>query len=52
MSIDFGGTANYIAYDDVTFGSITPGVPEPSTYALMALGLAGIGLVTRRRRSA
>lgn len=52
MSIDFGGTANYIAYDDVTFGSITPGVPEPSTYALMALGLAGIGLVTRRRKSA
>lgn len=24
-SIDFGGTANYIAYDDVTFGSATPG---------------------------
>lgn len=52
MSIDFGGTANYIAYDDVTFGSITPGVPEPSTYALMALGLVGISLVTRRRRNA
>lgn len=51
MSIDFGGTANYIAYDDVTFGSITPGVPEPSTYALMALGLAGVGFMARRRKA-
>ena len=26
-------------------------IPEPSTYALMALGLAGIALVARRRRA-
>ncbi|MFZ4652601.1 MAG: MHFG family PEP-CTERM protein [Rubrivivax sp.] len=28
-----------------------PPIPEPSTYALMALGLAVVGLVTRRRRA-
>lgn len=42
------------------FGTITtvmnvagtvPSVPEPSTYALMALGMVGIGLVARRRRA-
>ena len=26
-------------------------VPEPETYALMLLGLAGIGVVARRRRA-
>lgn len=50
-SIDFGGTANRVAFDNITFGSDVPVIPEPSTYALMALGLAGIGLATRRRRS-
>ena len=27
-----------------------PAIPEPSTYALLALGLAGIAVMTRRRR--
>ncbi|HND56372.1 MAG TPA: hypothetical protein PLV92_28335, partial [Pirellulaceae bacterium] len=30
-SISFAGTANYIVFDDVTFGSTVPGVPEPTT---------------------
>ncbi|MBE2243829.1 MAG: PEP-CTERM sorting domain-containing protein [Burkholderiaceae bacterium] len=51
MSINFGGTANYTAYDNITFGADVPVIPEPSSYALMALGLAGIGLATRRRRN-
>lgn len=52
-SINFGGTANETGYDNITFGSATPvaSVPEPSTYALMALGLAGIGFVARRRKA-
>jgi hypothetical protein len=49
-SINFGGTANQTGYDNITFGSDVPVIPEPSTYALMALGLAGIGLVARRRQ--
>lgn len=44
-SISFDGSSGHTAFDDVT---ITP-VPEPTTYALMMLGLAGIGMVARRR---
>jgi hypothetical protein len=51
-SIDFGGVANQTGFDDVTFGSATPAIPEPSTYALMALGLGALGFVARRRKAA
>lgn len=40
------GEGNTFAVDNI---AVTP-VPEPGTYALMALGLAGVVLVARRRR--
>jgi PEP-CTERM motif len=31
--------------------TVTPGVPEPSTWAMMILGFAGIGFMAYRRKS-
>jgi hypothetical protein len=53
-SVDFGGTGNQIAFDNITFGSDVPvGVvtPEPGTTALLGIGLAGATLLRRRRRA-
>jgi hypothetical protein len=51
-SVIFAGVANQIGFDNVTFGSRNPNiVPEPSTYALLATGLAALVLVSRRRRA-
>ena len=55
QSAVFGGSANYIGFDNITIGSATPGggVPEPSTWALMGLGFAGLAFAGyRSRRSA
>jgi hypothetical protein len=48
-SIDFSGTANYVVFDNITFGAATPPppVPEPGTYAMLGLGLAGIAAFRR-----
>jgi hypothetical protein len=53
MSIDFGGTANQVAFDDITIGSSTPGkIPEPASLLLFGSGLLGLGWLRRRRRTA
>lgn len=63
-SVTFSGVAFDFLIDNITFGSLSPRtiavtpppvepptnpIPEPSTYALMLLGLAGLGVVARRR---
>ena len=54
-SVSFEGVANQIVFDDVTFGSSTPGTvtPEPASMTLLATGLVGVfGAARRRRKSA
>ncbi|PZO91561.1 MAG: PEP-CTERM sorting domain-containing protein [Sphingomonas sanxanigenens] len=55
-SVDFGGVANQIAFDNVTLGAATPGnggVPEPATWAMLISGFGLVGGAMRvRRRSA
>ena len=56
-SVLFSGTANYIVFDDITLGSSiagggggpTSGTPEPATFGLIGLGLATLGVISRRR---
>jgi len=48
-SVSFAGVANQIVFDDVTFGSAQPGrIPEPTSLALIAIGLAGMNRYRRR----
>jgi hypothetical protein len=47
-SVDFGGTANQVVFDDITIGSATPGnnIPTPA----LLPGLIGLGAAAWRKR--
>jgi hypothetical protein len=48
-SVAFSGVANQIVFDDVTFGSITPGTtPLPSTWTMLIAGFLGLGFLAYR----
>jgi hypothetical protein len=49
MSVSFAGVQNQIGFDNVTFGSTSAGVPEPSSVLLLGLALIGIGSLRRKK---
>ena len=53
-ALNGGGDLCPIGNSTCTNGSVTPGVPEPSTWALMILGFSGIAALAglKRRRDA
>jgi len=52
-SVNFGGAANYIGFDEITIGSQTAGggpvIPEPSSLFLLGTGLVGFAGTLRSK---
>ena len=46
-----GSFDDWVGVDDITYTTAVVGVPEPETYALMALGLAAMALARRRMKA-
>lgn len=49
-SISISNSSGGIEVDDLQYGAATGGVPEPATWALMMVGVAGLGGMMRTRR--
>ena len=47
VEVDFTGSFGY-SLDDLTFNTVRQ-VPEPASLALLGIGLAGIGIATRKK---
>ena len=48
--VSFTGAADEIGFSAVTLGSAAPVIPEPSTWAMMVVGFAGLGFAGYRAK--
>jgi hypothetical protein len=50
---DFAAEGGWFSLTEIALdGDIPPSIPEPSTLSLLGAGLAGLGIIRRRRKVA